>query len=212
MRVYGAVFALASVFLSGGLLSAAESMSADVLAKQAQSAFQSGEFKKSAKFLEKAVQLDSTNADYRDALGKAYEREAESASFPLVLSRKARNSFVRALELQPNHAGAMEGLIELAQQPIGLCEGDLAEASALIDRLEQVDPVSAMREREYFADAKHESSRPGQRVLCGPVKVSRAITDHILPNTKLQTPAPKPADAAILAERDFTPGTSGGTN
>lgn len=190
MNNFKLVFALGAFLLPIGMVSGAEFVSAETYANQAKIAFQSGDFKQAAKLYQKAIQYDGANANYRDGLGRAYERQAESSSFSLVLTKKARESFVRALELQPDHAGAMADLIELNQQPIGLCEGNLTEASNLIDRLSQVDPVAGMREREYWQDAQHEAARPGQKFLCGPVKLTRVVTDRVLPNAKLKNAPP----------------------
>jgi len=155
---------------------AAENGSATVYAQQGDALFHQGEYKKSAQMWEKAVKLDSTNADYRDGLGRAYERQSESSSFSIFLTTKARNSFIRALQLQPHHAAAMADLIELEQQPVGLCQGDLREASTAIERLAKVDPDAAERAREYWDDAKKDAQRPGEKALCGPVKLTRMFT------------------------------------
>jgi tetratricopeptide (TPR) repeat protein len=204
MKVHGVLATVVCIVLSTGMLAAEENASAEVFAKQGEEALRQGDYKKAAKSWEKAVNLDSTNADYRASLGRAYEREAEVSSFPLVLTGKARQQFVRAIELQPDHARAIQDLIELAQQPVGLCEGDLKEASLLIDRLAQVDPDAAKRQREYWEDAKRESQRPGQRALCGPVKLSRLVTDHVLPYRVLSASAGKAntaASTAVMADK-----------
>ncbi len=177
---------------------AAESQSAAQYAKQAQSAFRSGDYKAAAKLFEKAVKLEPANPDLRDGLGRAYERQAEAASFPFVLTAKARQNFVEALELRPNHAGAIEDLVALNQQPIGLCQGDLKVASQLIDRLGALDPEAAKREREIWKDAKQDASRTGQMALCAPVKVSRVLTEHLVPGKRL------PAAAAVKPEAVVT--------
>lgn len=197
-----ALIVLSAGLLPAGMLNAAENTSPEAYAKQGAAYFRDGAYNQSARAWEKAVRLDSTNPDYRDNLGKAYERLAEQSSFPLFLTGKARRSFIRALELQPGHVGAMEDLIELSQQPVGLCEGDLAEASALIDRLDQMDPQAARHERDYWNDARHESRRPGQRVLCGPEKIARAVTGKVFPHATLKAEAPTAPPDVVLARRN----------
>lgn len=204
MKLNGLLFTVASVALlsagfSASLLTAAENVSAMEYSRSAKEAFRSGDYRKSAKLLEKAVKLDPANAELRDGLGKSYERQAEAASFPLFLTTKARQNFIRALELQPDNAAAMADLIEMAQQPVGLCEGNLTEASQLIDRLGAVDPDQAKREREYWNDAKQDASRRGQMTLCAPVKLSRVVVDHMLPMNKIPA-ATAPAPDAVIAE------------
>jgi tetratricopeptide (TPR) repeat protein len=176
----------ASVFLFAGFAVAEEYQSATQYAAHAGAAFHQGDYKNAIKLYQKAVRLETTNPDYRDMLGRSYERQAEQSAFPMALTYKARESFLRAIRLQPDNKGAIEDLIELAQQPVGLCSGNLNEASALIDRLAQLDPASAARQREYWKDANSEEQRLGQKTLCAPVKVSRAITNHVMPHTRLE--------------------------
>jgi tetratricopeptide (TPR) repeat protein len=193
-------FVSIALLLTASMLPAAEMAAPGDMARLANDRFHQGDYKKARKLLEKAVQLDSTNADYREALGRTYEREAEQSSAPFFLNNKARLSFIRALELQPSNSAALTDLIELATQPIGLCEGNLDEAAALVDRLAQVDPQAARRQKEYLDDAKREAAKPGQRALCGPVKVSRVVTNRIFPlgAVKMAGASPtKPDDTAV---------------
>jgi tetratricopeptide (TPR) repeat protein len=200
MRIGGLFLAVAFVVFTVGGLAAAETTSAAEYSKNAQSAFRSGEYKTAAKLWEKAVKLDPSDPDLRDGLGKAYERQAEASSFPIFLTAKARQNFIRALQLQPDHSGAIADLIDLNQRPIGLCEGNLQEASQLIDRLETVDPDKAARERDYWKDAKEDSSRAGQVALCGPVKLSRVVAGHFVPRSKVPASSPKDSVVAEVAK------------
>ena len=197
MRLDALLFAVASVALPTGVLVAAQNISVTEYSDSAQTAFREGDYKRAAKLWEKAVKLDSVNPDLREGLGRAYERQAEASSFPLLLTTRARQNFVRALKLQPDHAAAMADLIELNQQPIGLCEGNLADASQLIDRLNSVDPDAAKRERDYWTDAKRDAARPGQMALCAPVKLSRAVTDHLVPSSKIPAAQLPKADSVV---------------
>jgi tetratricopeptide (TPR) repeat protein len=180
----------ASVFLIAGFAAGEEYQSATQYAAHANVAFHAGDYKNAIKLYQKAVKLETTNPDYRDMLGRSYERQAEQSAFPMVLTYKARESFIRAIQLQPDNKGALEDLIELTQQPVGLCSGNLDESSALIDRLAQLDPAAAARQREYWKDAASEEQRLGQKTLCAPIKVSRAITNHVVPHARLDASAP----------------------
>ncbi len=199
MRLHALVWVAAATLLSSAGAGAAETVSGETLARQAQNAFRAGEYKQATKLWERAVKLDSTNAAYRDGLGKSYERQAESSSFPMILTGKARQNFVRALDLEPRNAEAMADLIELNQQPIGLCEGDLNETAALIDRLGQVSPDAAKRETIYLNDARQDAGRLGQRTLCGPVKLSRVVTGRVFPNAKLKPASAQSAASTVVA-------------
>lgn len=190
----------ASLFLITGSLAAEEFQSAEQYASHGKAAFHQGEYKQAIKFYQKAVKLNTVDPDYRDMLGRSYERQAEQSSFPLTLTYKARESFIRAVQLQPDHQGAIEDLIELAQVPVGLCGGNLNESSALIDRLAQMDPAAAARQREYWRDAKIEEQRPGQKALCAPVKVARAVTNRAAPHSRLDASAKSVSPGVVVAK------------
>ena len=181
MNFANAARVAAAVCLSTRLLAAVENSPAETYAKQGEELFRIGEYKQAEKAFKKAVQLDPANPDFHDKLGRTYEREAEASSVPFSLTAKARRSFVRALELRPYHAGALADLIELDTQPVGLCQGDLAEATNLIERLDSVDANAAERGRMMLEDAIKDSQRPGQKSLCGPVKASRLVTQRVFP-------------------------------
>jgi len=194
----------ASLLLVTGSLAAEEYQSATQYAAHANAAFGEGDYKRAINLYQKAVKLETTDPDYRDMLGRSYERQAEQSAFPLRLTYKARESFIRAIQLQPDNKGAIEDLIELTQQPVGLCGGNLNEASALIDRLAQMDPAAAARQRVYWKDARSEEQRPGQKALCAPVKVSRIVTDHLLPHPRLDVSAAPAVVAAKESAANFS--------
>lgn len=178
--------------------SAAQSVDAQAWAKQAEEAFRQGDFSKAAKGYEKAVKNDVENPVYLEGLGRAYEREAEQSAFPIFLTRKARVNLQRALRIDPNNVAALQDLADLEQQPIGLCEGNLSQASMLIEHLETIDPEAAAREQWLLADAVKQEKRPGQLVLCGPVRLTRVITDPILnPRRSLLTTIPSAPDSIV---------------
>ena len=194
----GLAFALA--LYANGALVAAEADSAAIYAGEGERYFRQGEFKKAAREWEQAVKARAGNPDYWDLLGRAYERQAELSSFPFRLTAKARTSFVRALELRPDHPGALADLIELETQPIGLCEGSLDQVAPLVERLGAVNPEAALRARDALSDARRNAARPGQRSLCGPVKLSRAVMDRILRSPAVPKQMEKrPAETEISA-------------
>lgn len=194
----------ATLILTTGTLAAEEFRSPTQNAAQGSAAFQQGDYKTAIKLLQKAVKIDTVNPDFRDMLGRSYERQAEQSAFPLGLTYKARENFIRAIQLQSDNKGAIEDLIELVQQPVGLCSGNLNESSALIDRLAVVDAAAAARQREYWKDARNEEKRPGQRTLCAPVKVARAVTSHVLPHARLDTATSVPTTVAQQSARNFS--------
>jgi tetratricopeptide (TPR) repeat protein len=173
-------FAILVLVVLAGAASAAQSMDAASWAKRGEQAFTQGDFKQAANSYEHAVKMEVENPEYLEALGRSYEREAEQSALPMFLTRKARISFQRALRIDPNNVAALQDLSDLEQQPIGLCGGNLSEAALLNDHLATIDPDAAAREQWLHADAVHEDHRPGQRVLCAPVKVVRLVVDPIM--------------------------------
>ena len=179
-----------SAMILAGSAAAAQNIDAAAWAGKAQQAFSQGDFSGAAKSYEHAVKIDPENTVYLEGLGRTYEREAEQSAFPILLSSKARRSLQRALRMDPNNAAALQDLVELEQQPIGLCEGNLSQASLLIDHLATIDPDAATREQVLHADAVVQEQRAGQKILCGPVKATRLLTDPILnPRRRLLVPS-----------------------
>jgi tetratricopeptide (TPR) repeat protein len=185
---------LVALLVSACEASAAQSTDAASWAKRGEQAFTEGDFKQAANSYEHAVKMEAENPEYLEGLGRSYEREAEQSALPIFLTRKARISFQRALRIDPNNVAALQDLADLEQQPIGLCGGNLSEAELLNDHLATIDPDAAAREQWLHADAFREDHRPGQRVLCAPVKAVRLLVDPIMNPRR-----------SVLAAKDLSP-------
>ena len=101
------------------------------------------EFSKAADALEKAVAAEPRNANYRDWLGKAWGRRAETSAFfnqPRYAVR-AREHFERAVELDPQNREALSDLFEYYLEAPGFLGGGQDKAAALSERVRTFDPA-----------------------------------------------------------------------
>lgn len=149
--------------------------SAGDLLQAAEEASMEANYHRAVSLLEHAVRVAPGVSDYRLRLGIAYEREAESATFPSHLVRKARRNLERAAVIEPKNADAIEGLAELSYLPAGVCFGDLDEAAMLLDRLEQLDPARAEAGRAKLEQARREARSGEYKVRCGAVGMRQWI-------------------------------------
>jgi cytochrome c-type biogenesis protein CcmH/NrfG len=113
------------------------------LEKLGQNYFLLGDFRKSIDALEKAAKLDPANSNIQTWLGRAWGRRAESA-FPVSAAGyagKARDAFVKALELDPSSPQALNDLFIFYLQAPGVVGGGLEKANGLLPQLQKHDPV-----------------------------------------------------------------------
>lgn len=105
--------------------------------------------KAAAGALDIAVELAPDNAEAHARRGEAYGTMAGNASVLKAgkLARKTRNSFERALEIDPNHVAALNGLIQYKLVAPRLMGGNKKEALALTDRLVAIDEVDGTLRR-----------------------------------------------------------------
>jgi tetratricopeptide (TPR) repeat protein len=95
---------------------------------------------------EKAVSLDTKNADYQAQLAEALvSKLSENAQLgffdKLSLSRRYRKEADLALQLDPNNVEASSDLMEYLQEAPGMAGGDKKKAAELADHMVQVKPV-----------------------------------------------------------------------
>jgi len=116
--------------LAAGSTSSSKSSSEDRAAKRYAKAvkeIKKGDYDDAIELLEKVVDEQPKNADAYNLLGYSYRK--------LGAFDPARKHYARALQLEPNHKGALEYLGELHLQT-----GDLKGAEALLARLAAACP------------------------------------------------------------------------
>jgi tetratricopeptide (TPR) repeat protein len=136
------------------------------LAARAHGEFEQGNYKKAAKLYKKAVTLRPEDSNLHDHLGRAYERMAETALLPVFLTSKARASFHRSLELNPENQQAIRDMLDLTLKPTGACYGDLGEAAILTARLSQLNPQDGFYAQAELDEAIHDQRSPEMTVRC----------------------------------------------
>ena len=106
-------------------------------------------------WLEKAVQLDSRNADRHRWLGRAYGQQAQQArGEAFFLARKVKPHLERAVELDPGNTAARFDLMEFYLQAPLFLGGDPAKAAAQAAEIAKRDAAAG---REAWQRCKQEA-------------------------------------------------------
>lgn len=87
--------------------------------------FDQNDLKAAVKSLEKAVELDGSQADYYVWLGHAYGRKTENAGAlkKLGLAKKSKSSYEKAVEMDPTNIDGRDGLMNYLLQAPGIAGG-----------------------------------------------------------------------------------------
>ncbi|MDP2997259.1 MAG: tetratricopeptide repeat protein [Bryobacterales bacterium] len=120
--------------------------------------FMMGDFKRAGEAFQKAVAADPARSDSHLWLGRAFGRRAETSS-PFTapgLASKARQSFEKAIELNPRNAEAMNDLFEYYLQAPGFLGGGLDKAAALAARIRDLDPPEFHLAQAQLAEKRKE--------------------------------------------------------
>jgi tetratricopeptide (TPR) repeat protein len=107
---------------------------------------------------EKAVSLDSENAQYHVWLGRIYGEKADHVGFfsAAGMAKKVRNEFETAVRLNPNSAEARTDLAEFYLEAPGIVGGGRDKAEAQAMRLATMDPVKAGWVKGRLAEKKKD--------------------------------------------------------
>jgi Flp pilus assembly protein TadD len=123
-----------------------------------QDLFMLGEYKKACDAFEKAAALDPNNARLIHWLGRAYGRRAETAN-PFMaagLASKTRQSFEKAVELDPSDKDALGDLLDYYLDAPGFLGGGLHKAEMLAQMILKQDPAEGHYAQGLVADKKKE--------------------------------------------------------
>ena len=139
------------------------------------------QYKLATEWLQKAVDADPSNAGYRDWLGRAYGRRAETASVftALTYAVKTRENFERAVALDPTDLESLSDLFEFYLQAPRAIGGGVDKAEAIAARIGKLNaaeyesklaeiaekrklPVEA--ERHYREAARLEPLQTGRSI------------------------------------------------
>ncbi len=114
---------------------------------------------------ETAVDINGNVAEYHYWLGACYGRDAQSASIfrQPFLASKTKNEFLKAIQLDPNHANARAALAQYYLMAPGIMGGDINKAieqAKILTRLDEVRGKSLLiqifTKQNNFKDAENE--------------------------------------------------------
>jgi tetratricopeptide (TPR) repeat protein len=144
--------------------------------------FMLGDFKKSTEFLAKAVDARPTSSEYRDWLGRSYGKRAETSNYLTApgYASKARQSFEKAIELDPNNKDALADVFDYYLEAPGFLGGGYDKAMAIAERTTIVDPAEAYFEKAKLAQKRKEFQTAEQSlrhaVALAPHEVGHLVT------------------------------------
>jgi tetratricopeptide (TPR) repeat protein len=101
------------------------------------------DYRRAAEVLERTVALDPGSSMANLWLGRAYGRRAETsfAFSSLSLAGKARQSFQKAVQLDPNNREALDDLFAYYLDAPGFAGGGIDKARSLLPLIERSDPT-----------------------------------------------------------------------
>jgi tetratricopeptide (TPR) repeat protein len=164
-----------------GLLGGIPAKPAPVHALMGRCHYMRGDFKKASESFELAVRLEPGDGDYYLWLGRAYGRRAETSSFFTApgLASKARQSFEKAVELDPRAAEAVADLFEYYLEAPGVLGGGIEKARILAEKTKDLDPAEYHYRLAQIADKKKEyrdaEEQLRRAVDLGPRQVGRFL-------------------------------------
>jgi tetratricopeptide (TPR) repeat protein len=108
--------------------------------------------------LERAAKLAPRSADIQHWLGRAWGRRAETSAVwnQLRYAGRAREAFERALEIDPNHRGALEDLFEYYLEAPGIAGGGTDKAARLVPRMTAIDPAWGARAQARIDERRND--------------------------------------------------------
>jgi tetratricopeptide (TPR) repeat protein len=128
-----------------------------------------GDFPKAIHHLKIAVVAAPENDEWVDWLGRSYARRAETSD-PLsavVLGKKAKQAFERAVVLNPKNADALSDLFDYYLHAPAILGGGHGKAETVAEKMSAVDPSQAFledwklskSERNGYSHAQPDSRR-----------------------------------------------------
>lgn len=143
--------------------------------------FMLADFKKATDYFSRAVAAQPYNSEYHLWLGRAWGRRAETSS-PFTApgyASKARQSFEKAVELDPKNLEALNDLFEYYLQAPGILGGGIDKAQALSHRIAELDPAEHWYAEAQLAEKRKEYQRAEQNlrraVEQAPMQVGRLV-------------------------------------
>ncbi|MBV8069805.1 MAG: hypothetical protein JO270_07875 [Acidobacteriaceae bacterium] len=123
-----------------------------------------GDFKRANIYLKKAIAAAPETSEYFDWLGRAYARRAETSN-PLsavILSKKARQAFERAVQLNPKNSEAVSDLFDYYLESPRLLGRSYERAGNVAERMSAINRDEASFE-EWRLAGKRQPLQTGEQ-------------------------------------------------
>lgn len=110
------------------------------------------DFNKAAKWLDKAIDIDTTNSSYYYWLGKTYEGKLEKANILNLVSiySKMKSNFKKAIEIDPGHIEARYELAKAYNNASPVIGGSKKKARQQLKELMKISPLKGYDLAGYF--------------------------------------------------------------
>jgi tetratricopeptide (TPR) repeat protein len=139
-----------------------------------------GDFNKATAYLKKAVAAAPENSDYVDWLGRAHGKRAEISNplSAIVLAKKAKEKFERAVQLNPKNADALSDLFDYYLQAPAVLGGGYSKAEDVAEKMSAVNPSAAFYEQWKLAQ-KQQRFQTAELGLRKPVALAAKDTTTV---------------------------------
>ena len=171
--------------------------------------YMQGDPKKAGDFFEKAVDLRPGESDYHLWLGRAFGRRAETSSFLTApgYAAKARDSFEKAVHLDPRNMEAISDLFEYYLEAPGFLGGGLDRASKLAAHMAEVNPAEGHWAQSRLAE-KRKQDRTAEEQLRRTIDLAPRQAGRVIDLAKLlaKTGRYQESDEAFRRAESISPG------
>lgn len=171
--------------------------------------YMQGDPKKAGDFFEKAVALRPGESDYHLWLGRAFGRRAETSSFLTApgYAGKARDSFEKAVQLDPRNMEAISDLFEYYLEAPGFLGGGMDRAARLAAHMAEVNPAEGHWAQARLAE-KRKQDRTAEEQLRRAIDLAPRQAGRLLDLAKLlaRTGRYQESDEAFRRAESIAPG------
>ena len=205
MRTWSATLGLSLIAVA--LTALAPSHAPDDAFQQGLRFYQDEDYRKAIKAFESVTAAHPNHSEYRRWLGRAYGRRAETMSkwklfSALGLARKTRQSFERAVQLDPSNLKALQDLFEFYLQAPGMIGGGLDRAGGVADKIKALEEAAG--ERAWAAiDEKRDNHAKAEARLRRARLVAPDDLESLLALAAFQSRRGATAESDQLYERAF---------
>ncbi len=119
---------------------------------KAKELYQAGKYEEALELGADLLKTKPNNVDYLILMGESYGKAAGEASMLTAMdyAKKSKQSFVKAVEIEPNNPNAIYPLIVFLVDAPSFVGGDVDAAEELVTRLQVIDKESGDKAQAYL--------------------------------------------------------------